>query len=80
MELLTFPMFLAAMVVPHSTVLYWLTNGLFGMGLQAALGHPKVAAAVGLPMLAVHTRDARLAAGWCTRSLIASPGGKGKES
>ena len=63
LEGLTFPMFLAACVVPHATALYWLTNGAFGLGLQAALSRPKVAAALGLPMVAVHARGDKHAAG-----------------
>ncbi|GBF90837.1 hypothetical protein Rsub_03691 [Raphidocelis subcapitata] len=56
MEGLTLPLFLAALVVPHATVLYWLANGTFALGLQAALSRPGAAAALGLPMAAVHAR------------------------
>jgi len=63
MELMTLPMFLVALLVPHATVLYWLTNGAFNMGLQAALGQPKVADALGLPMVAVHARGEQDIAG-----------------
>ena len=62
-ELGVFPLFLASLVVPHATVLYWLTNGAFGLGLQAALSQPAVAARLGLPMVTVHARGAAGAAG-----------------
>ncbi|KAI8473604.1 MAG: hypothetical protein J3K34DRAFT_518889 [Monoraphidium minutum] len=56
LELLTLPLFVAALLVPHATALYWLANGAFGLGLQAALSRPRVADALGLPMIAVHAR------------------------
>lgn len=66
LELCTFPLFLVSLVVPHATVLYWLTNGVFGLGLQAALSRPAVAQRLGLPLIAVHARgDADIAGAFC---------------
>jgi hypothetical protein len=78
LEGLTLPLFLASLVVPHATVLYWLSNGAFALGLQAALSRPAAAAALGLPMAAVHARgEAGAAGGWSARgaALAARPCG-----
>jgi hypothetical protein len=74
-ESMTLPLFLASLVVPHATVLYWLTNGVFGLGLQAALSRPSVAARLGLPMAAVHARGEAQAAGARAAGGQRRPGG-----
>lgn len=47
------PYFLASCVVPQATLLYWLANNGFYLAMQTALTNPKLAKAVGMPLLLV---------------------------
>lgn len=49
--------------VPQATLLYWLSNSAFFMGLQRALAEPRIAAALRLPAVMMphprHDKEAR---------------------
>lgn len=49
--------------VPQATLIYWLTNSAFFMGLQHTLAQPRIASALGLPAVMLphprHDKEAR---------------------
>jgi tetratricopeptide (TPR) repeat protein len=54
LELAALPVFLAALVVPQATLLYWLPSSAFQLLTQRALdGNPRLAARLGVPLVAI---------------------------
>jgi hypothetical protein len=62
-DALALPYFLAGLLVPHATLLYWASNSGFQYGLQRALAQPRVAAALKLKSPLTEAKNAQEATG-----------------
>lgn len=68
LEVFMLPYLCISTQMPQATLLYWLSNSAFFLGLQHALAQPRIAAALGLPAVMLphpqHDKEARGAHPW----------------
>jgi hypothetical protein len=69
-DALALPYFLAGLLVPHATLLYWASNSGFQYSLQRALAQPRVAAALKLKSPLTEARSAQEASGRCCSMVL----------